>query len=115
MYSIEIGGIFPPEATRLRSHGTTPSERPARQARDRGQALLEQSGIASEFVDNKAVDACTLVLFQNEMRAGKAGDNPRVDIPSITTGTLAAVANPILAMSPARRLISPGCRRPRPG
>src|SRR5713226_2687020 len=82
MYSIEIDGIFRWKPRRLRQPRYEAERRPAREARDRGQALLEQSGIAAKFVDDKAVDACTLVLFQNEMRAGKAGDNAAaIDIP----------------------------------
>ena len=57
------------------SHGTTPSDGPARQSRHRREALVEQSGIAAKLVDDEAADARALVRLQHQMRAGKTGDH----------------------------------------
>jgi len=64
MYSIEIDGIFRRKPRRLRQPRYDAERRPTREARDRGQALLEQSGIAAKFVDRKSSNALAFLRLQ---------------------------------------------------
>ena len=76
-----------------------------------GKRIVEKRGIAAKFVDD--VGGRLLVRFQERHGADKAGnDAARSMSPTRTTGTSAASAKPMFAMSPRRRLISAGLPAP---
>ena len=82
MRAIEIDGIFRRQPCRLRQPRHDAERGPAREARDRRQALIEQSNVAAKLVDDEAVDPRQFVRLQNEMRAGEAGDDAAaIDVP----------------------------------
>ena len=95
------------------NHGTTPSE---------GQPVKRV--IAVRPCSNNPTSPRNLLTMKPCIRAISSGSRtrcvparlaitpPRSMSPSITTGTSAAAANPMLAMSPARRLISAGLPAP---
>ena len=80
--------------------------------------------IAARPCSNNPTSPRNLLTMKPWIRASSSGSRtrcvparlamtpPRSISPSITTGTLAAAANPMLAISPARRLISAGLPAP---
>ncbi len=95
------------------SHGTTPSD---------GQPV--KRSIAVTPSSNRRKSPRNLLIRKPRMRARSAGSStawvptmlaitpPRSMSPTSSTGTSAAAAKPILAMSPSRRLISAGLPAP---
>ena len=73
--AIEVDRIFCRQPCRLRQPRHHAERRPARAARDCGEALVEQPDIAAKLVDDEAVDARALVRLQHEMRADQARDD----------------------------------------
>ncbi len=87
---------------------------PAGAANDLGAAVGEQAGVAAELVDQEAVRSWRVSSGSSTRVAPTraAMTWPRSISPTSTTGTPAARAKPILAMSPLRRLISAGLPAP---
>ena len=76
-------------------------------------AVVEQARVAAELVDDEAADARRSSASSTAMVPTRlAITPPRSMSPTRTTGTSAATAKPMLAMSPARRLISAGLPAP---
>ena len=104
----------PAVARRLGSQGTTPKHAPAGAAFDRAHAVVEQRRIAAKLVDDEAAisarifgieHACVPTRLRDDAAAIDVADEHHRARPPPR-------AKPILAMSPARRLISAGLPAP---
>ena len=109
------GPAHPPWAGRARprTRGRRPADAAGARARSAAMAAGEQRGIAAELVDEEAARAGAIVRVEHRHGADElAMTPPRSMSPTSTTGTPAARAKPMLAMSPARRLTSAGLPAP---
>ncbi len=113
---IAAGRVHPRPAARPRvaKKGSTPKPRHACSARDEPIAVVEQRGIAAELVDDKTLRSSRHRRDRSPscVPTSCAMTPPRSMSPTSTTGTSAARAKPILAMSAWRRFTSAGLPAP---
>jgi len=94
--TIEIDGV-PRQPEPAGSHGTTPSDGKHVNRRHRGAAGSNKKLTRTKTCENEAADGARFIRLQNEMRAGKTGDDTARSISPISTnGKSAAAANPII-------------------
>ena len=88
--------------------------RPAGFLRDQVHAIREKAGVATKLVDEKAAHHVGVGRIEHRMRADEARDDAAaIDVADQHHRHIRPrAAKPILAMSPARRLISAGLPAP---
>ena len=95
------------------SHGTTPKERqPVRFSVKRMPSSNSERSPRNRFIAKPAIIAASCGSITALVPTMEAMTPPRSMSPTSTTGTSAARANPMLAMSPCRRLTSAGLPAP---